>query len=91
MNIPKLKAELSQFTGTEHYYKNFTGLLYTDGITEAKNEADEQFGVARLIEAIKEASDSSAGDVAHSIILAVTDHAGGQLPDDDMTLLIFSF
>ncbi len=66
-------------------------VVYTDGITEAKNEADEQFGVARLIEAIKEASDSSAGDVAHSIILAVTDHAGGQLPDDDMTLLIFSF
>jgi len=66
-------------------------IVYTDGITEAKDEANEQFGVTRLIEAIKEASDSSAGDVAHSIILAVTNHAGGQLPDDDMTLLVFSF
>ncbi len=27
-----LEAELSQFHGTLHYYKNFTGLLYTDGI-----------------------------------------------------------
>jgi len=24
--------ELVQFTGTEHYYKHFTGLKYTDGI-----------------------------------------------------------
>ncbi len=25
-------TELNQFTGTENYYRNFTGLLYTDGI-----------------------------------------------------------
>jgi len=29
---------LDQFTGTEHYYKHFTGLLFTDGI---KYLADE--------------------------------------------------
>jgi len=32
MNTTELKAELKQFTGTEHYYKNFTGLRYTDGV-----------------------------------------------------------
>jgi hypothetical protein len=26
------KSELSQFTGTENHYRNFTGLLYTDGV-----------------------------------------------------------
>lgn len=26
------KQDLDQFTGTEHYYKHFTGLKYTDGI-----------------------------------------------------------
>jgi len=66
-------------------------IVYTDGFTESKNETGEQFGVRRLTEAIKKASDSPAGDVMHSIILAVTDHMGGQLPDDDMTLLVFSF
>jgi sigma-B regulation protein RsbU (phosphoserine phosphatase) len=66
-------------------------IIYTDGITEAKDDADEEFGVARLIKAVKKASDTSAGDVAHSIIAAVTEHTGGQEPDDDMTLLIFSF
>ena len=27
-----LEDELQQFHGTQHYYRNFTGLLYTDGI-----------------------------------------------------------
>lgn len=27
-----LELDLDQFHGTEHYYKHFTGLLYTDGI-----------------------------------------------------------
>ena len=27
-----LEDDLRQFTGTQHYYQNFTGLLYTDGI-----------------------------------------------------------
>ncbi len=66
-------------------------IVYTDGFTEAKDDADEEFGIARLIEAVKRASDTSAGDVAHSIIAAVTEHTGGQEPNDDMTLLIFSF
>ena len=26
------ESDLAQFTGTEHYYKNFLGLLYTDGV-----------------------------------------------------------
>ena len=66
-------------------------IVYTDGITEAKDDADEEFGIARLIEAVKKASDTSAGDVAHSIIAAVTEYTGGKEPNDDMTLLIFSF
>ena len=28
----QIKRELRQFTGTQNYYKNFTGLVYTDGI-----------------------------------------------------------
>ena len=27
-----LEAELQRFTGTQGYYRNFTGLLYTDGV-----------------------------------------------------------
>ena len=31
-NADDLESQLAQFTGTTRYYKNFTGLLYKDGI-----------------------------------------------------------
>ncbi len=31
-NQSAIEAELGQFTGTQRYYRNFTGLLYTEGI-----------------------------------------------------------
>ena len=30
--IEELKTALAHFTGTEHYYKNWLGLRYTDGV-----------------------------------------------------------
>ncbi len=35
-----LEDELQQFTGTERYYRNFTGLLYTDGIQYLADKAN---------------------------------------------------
>ncbi len=35
-----LEEELQQFTGTERYYRNFTGLLYTDGIQHLAEKAN---------------------------------------------------
>lgn len=29
---PLTQSDLDQFSGTEHYYRNFTGLIYTDGV-----------------------------------------------------------
>lgn len=66
-------------------------IIYTDGITEARNDLNEEFGQERLIEAIKKASASSAEELANDIIGAVTKHTSGLEPNDDMTLLIFSF
>ena len=36
---PGLDAELQSFTGTQNYYRNFTGLLYTDGIQHLAERA----------------------------------------------------
>lgn len=33
-------ADLHQFTGTEHYYKHFTGLVYTDGVKFLADNAE---------------------------------------------------
>ena len=35
-----LEAELAQFHGTTKYYKNFTGLLYTDGVRYLAERAE---------------------------------------------------
>jgi hypothetical protein len=32
MTPEQIKAELDQFTGTEQYYKNSFGIVYTDGV-----------------------------------------------------------
>lgn len=42
------KEDLSQFTGTEQWYKHFLGLLYTDGVQYVA----EQGGAYWLIDAI---------------------------------------
>lgn len=34
-----LEEELTHFTGTQHYYRNITGLLYTDGIKHLAERA----------------------------------------------------
>lgn len=34
-----LQEDLQHFTGTEHYYRNFTGLLYTDGVQYLAEQA----------------------------------------------------
>ena len=31
-DLANLESDLQQFIGTENYYQNFTGLLYTDGV-----------------------------------------------------------
>lgn len=42
------QMDLAQFTGTEHWYKHFLGLLYTDGVKSLAEKA----GAYWLIDAI---------------------------------------
>ena len=35
-----LETELAQFHGTTRYYRNFTGLLYTDGVNHLAERAE---------------------------------------------------
>ena len=61
--------------------------LYTDGITEAVNEHDEDFGIERLKSALLQAPRASAAES----LMRVQDHvirfAGGRGQKDDMTML----
>ena len=63
-------------------------VLYTDGVTEALNAADEEFGVARLEQAVRAAADQSAGDIVAAIQAAVDEFADNIPPFDDFTLVV---
>ena len=63
-------------------------ILYTDGVTEAINQAEDQFGEARLIEIIKHNSDLPSEDLKNLIIDQVYDFASGTPQADDITLMV---
>jgi sigma-B regulation protein RsbU (phosphoserine phosphatase) len=63
-------------------------VLYTDGITEAINQQEDQFGEERLIELLKENQELSSGDLKNLIIDQVYDFASGTPQADDITLMV---
>jgi sigma-B regulation protein RsbU (phosphoserine phosphatase) len=62
-------------------------VLYSDGITEARSSADEEFGERRLQALIEKHSDEVLADVQARVLEAVRNWAGDE-PEDDMTLLM---
>jgi sigma-B regulation protein RsbU (phosphoserine phosphatase) len=61
--------------------------FYTDGITEAMNAANAQFGVGRLDLELGRCGNAPA-DIVQAIVKSVDDFTGGQPPVDDQTLLV---
>ena len=62
-------------------------VAYSDGITDAVNERDEEFGEERLIDVIAKNRCEPAGVLVDSIVNAVQRHSGEASQLDDMTLL----
>jgi sigma-B regulation protein RsbU (phosphoserine phosphatase) len=63
-------------------------LLYTDGITEAENPDEEEFGVERVAKVVAALSDPSAESVCSELLAAVDSHTCGEPLLDDATLLV---
>jgi sigma-B regulation protein RsbU (phosphoserine phosphatase) len=63
-------------------------VAYTDGISEAMNLADEEWGEGAMILAAQQASDETAEDVVKAIFEAAGVFAGGASQHDDMTILV---
>ena len=66
--------------------QNGTVLIYTDGIVEARNYADEEFGVARLVDACA-TTNRDVDDLLTGITRAVRTWSGDCEQSDDMTLV----
>lgn len=63
-------------------------VTFSDGVTEAVNDKDEEFGEDRLVALVKKHRSSSAASLRDLIDEAVGQFAGKQPAFDDMTLLI---
>ncbi len=64
-----------------------TLLLYTDGVTEAINSGDEEFGEQRLQALLAQLTSNSSQDIIERIKACVSDFAGEAEQSDDITLL----
>lgn len=64
-----------------------TLLLYTDGVTEAINSGDEEFGEQRLQALLAQLTSNSSQDIIGRIKACVSDFAGEAEQSDDITLL----
>ena len=65
-----------------------TLLLFTDGISEAMNNNDEEFDETRLIDALHSANGMRAPELIDHIMQACDDFAAGAPQHDDMTLVV---
>jgi sigma-B regulation protein RsbU (phosphoserine phosphatase) len=63
-------------------------VLYTDGVTEALDEAGEEFGLERFERCILEHRHGTADEIAEAIHAALHAHIGGGAPFDDVTLVV---
>ena len=69
-------------------------VLYTDGIPETTNPAEEQFGGDRFRLSLQNHHDRSAGQFADAVLEELSrwsDSASGREPEDDITLLAIHF
>ncbi len=65
-----------------------TLVLYTDGITEALNPDDDEFGRERFLDTIRGSSGRSLGDLMKSVQDRIDQHCSGRSSSDDRTLLL---
>lgn len=63
-------------------------VLLTDGITEAEDSDEEEFGLTRVAEVVGRSADPTAEGLCDAILAAVEAHTQGAPLQDDATLLI---
>ena len=65
--------------------------LYTDGLTEAINEQEEQFGTDRILLALNEHPDGSCRELLENVRGAVNTFTGDAVQFDDLTMLCLEY
>lgn len=78
-------------TGKIQYQKGDILVMYTDGIIEARNESNEEYGYDRLKDIIESNAHENSVEIENSIVKSVFSFCGTRTPDDDFTLVIIKF
>ncbi|HXM93942.1 MAG TPA: PP2C family protein-serine/threonine phosphatase [Candidatus Dormibacteraeota bacterium] len=63
-------------------------LCYTDGLIEAEDSKNEQFGSKRLLDVVRTHANSTAEEIINVIYAAAVQFRGSEFFDDDLTLVI---
>ena len=63
-------------------------LLFSDGVSEAMNAVDEEFGETRLQELLIRNADESAQELVERTLKAIHDFTGQTPWHDDLTLMV---
>ncbi len=63
-------------------------VLYTDGVTEATNEQDEEYGVERLTRCLEREKARTSKEIIAAIVQEVTAFAGTRPQHDDITIMV---
>jgi phosphoserine phosphatase RsbU/P len=66
-------------------------VLYTDGVTEACNPADEAYGAERLMAEVQAHGGGAAGAIVERICQSVTAFVGSAAQFDDITLTVLAW
>ena len=81
-----------EYEGEEiEYLSDRKMLLYTDGLNEAENRQQEQYGEDRIVELLTSLSASSCRDIVEALKADTDRFRDGAEPNDDLTMLAFSF
>ena len=66
-------------------------VVYTDGVTEAKNPASQLYGNERLLELVGRQTDRDVTPLVRNLDADVKEHAAGAAQSDDITVLALRF
>jgi sigma-B regulation protein RsbU (phosphoserine phosphatase) len=65
--------------------------LYTDGLTEAKDENGELFGTQRLIKILQENNWLSGENLFQKILDEIKEYSKNPNTDDDITMMLLEY
>jgi serine phosphatase RsbU (regulator of sigma subunit) len=73
------------------FFKDRLLFLYTDGLNEAEDNEQKQFGEERLLDILRQTQFNTTKQVIETLTKEVERHRNGAEPNDDLTMLCLRF